>query len=75
MYRVIKKEARRIDAFEKVTGRARFAADLNFTGQLYAQTVYSRFPHAKIIRVPFILLSGKAFVKNTRSQKIYGIKN
>ncbi len=51
MYRAINKEAKRIDAFEKVTGRARFAADLNFTGQLYAQTVYSKFPHARIITI------------------------
>jgi len=51
MYRVINKEAKRIDAFEKVTGRARFAADVNFPGQLYAQTVYSKFPHAKILAI------------------------
>jgi CO/xanthine dehydrogenase Mo-binding subunit len=51
MYRVINKEAKRIDALEKVTGRARFAADLNLAGQLYAQTVYSKFPHAKILAI------------------------
>ncbi len=45
---VINKSSNRVDGYEKVTGKAKFGADLNFGNQLYAKTVYSEYPRAKI---------------------------
>ncbi|MFO7729847.1 MAG: xanthine dehydrogenase family protein molybdopterin-binding subunit [Spirochaetia bacterium] len=41
----------RLDAFEKVTGRAKYCGDVNFGEQLYAATVYSQYPHARIVSI------------------------
>lgn len=38
----------RIDVLEKVTGQARYCGDVQLGMQLYAQTVYSEHPRAKI---------------------------
>jgi CO/xanthine dehydrogenase Mo-binding subunit len=51
MYTSVNKSPRRVDAYEKVTGKAKFCADLDFGGQLYAQTVYSLHAHAKIVDI------------------------
>ncbi|MBU1180473.1 xanthine dehydrogenase family protein molybdopterin-binding subunit, partial [Patescibacteria group bacterium] len=51
MYKIINKSVKRIDAYEKVTGKAKYGADLNCTHQLYAKTVYSKYPHAKILKI------------------------
>jgi len=42
---------RRVDAFGKVTGRAKFAADHNFGHQLVGKVLRSKHPHAKILRI------------------------
>ncbi len=41
----------RPDGLEKVTGRARFAADLNIAGQLHAVVVRSPHAHARIVSI------------------------
>ncbi len=41
----------RHDGLDKVTGRARFAADLNLPGQLIAKVVRSPHPHARIVSI------------------------
>ena len=41
----------RHDGLEKVTGRARFAADLNMSGQLHGIVVRSPHPHARITSI------------------------
>ena len=51
MYKIINKSVKRIDAYEKVTGKVKYGADLNCTHQLYAKTVYSKYPHAKILKI------------------------
>ena len=51
MYKIVNKSVKKIDAYEKVTGKAKYGADLNFTHQLYAKTVYSKYPHAKILKI------------------------
>jgi len=51
MYKIINKSVKRIDAYEKVTGKAKYGADLNLAHQLYAKTVYSKYPHAKILKI------------------------
>src|SRR5690349_8294585 len=42
------RHAPRIDGIEKVTGAARFTADLTFPGLLEAKVLRSPLPHAKI---------------------------
>ncbi|MFW6409594.1 MAG: xanthine dehydrogenase family protein molybdopterin-binding subunit [Halanaerobiales bacterium] len=51
MYSEIKNSSNRVDGYEKVTGKAKFGEDLNFGNQLYAKTVYSEYPRAKIIEI------------------------
>ena len=51
MFHVVNKPVRRLDAVEKVTGRAKFAADLNVGGQLHAHTVYTDRPCAQILDI------------------------
>jgi CO/xanthine dehydrogenase Mo-binding subunit len=46
---VIGTAPRRVDALGKVTGRARFAADLAAPGMLWAEALLARRPHARII--------------------------
>ena len=48
---LIGKGERRVDAFGKVTGRARFAADYNVAHQLYGDVLRAKHPHARILRI------------------------
>lgn len=41
----------RLDGFAKVTGRARYTADVQLSGMLYAKFVNATVPHAKVISV------------------------
>lgn len=43
--------ARRLDADDKVTGRARYATDRTFPGLLHGKIVRSDRPHARIVRI------------------------
>lgn len=45
---VIGKSVPRMDALEKVTGQARYTFDVQLPGMLYARTVNSTVPHARI---------------------------
>ena len=47
----IGKPARRVDAADKVTGRARYVADYHLPGMLYARCLRSEVPHARIVCV------------------------
>ncbi|HDL64296.1 MAG TPA: xanthine dehydrogenase, partial [Proteobacteria bacterium] len=51
MYTIVNKSYPRIDGREKVTGRVKFGGDLNFDYQLYAKTLRSRYPHARIVAI------------------------
>ncbi|MGI9861751.1 xanthine dehydrogenase family protein molybdopterin-binding subunit [Moorella naiadis] len=42
---------RRLDALAKVTGRARYAADLQFPNMVHVKVLYSPHPHARIRRI------------------------
>ena len=44
----IGKRVTRIDAFDKVTGKAKYTSDLKLPGMLYAKMVRSKVPHAVI---------------------------
>jgi len=48
-YRIIGKSQPRVDSYEKVTGQARFVADLNPGGVLHARVVRSPHAHARIL--------------------------
>ncbi|GAC1622653.1 MAG: hypothetical protein NVS4B9_13940 [Ktedonobacteraceae bacterium] len=50
-YTAIGKNTRRIDAVEKLTGRARFAGDLAFPGLLHGRLVLSPYAHARIVAI------------------------
>ncbi|HVU12294.1 MAG TPA: molybdopterin cofactor-binding domain-containing protein [Phototrophicaceae bacterium] len=39
------------DSIERVTGRAKYTDDYTFDGMLFARTLRSRYPHAKIISI------------------------
>ena len=41
----------RVDALDKVTGRARYAADFNLPGQIYGYVRYADYPHADILSI------------------------
>ncbi|GAC1460594.1 MAG: xanthine dehydrogenase family protein molybdopterin-binding subunit [Ktedonobacteraceae bacterium] len=48
---VVGKPTRRQDAFDKVTGRTRYAGDLPFVGLLHARLVLSPYAHARILSI------------------------
>ncbi len=49
--RYIGKHRRRLDAEEKVTGRARFVGDYYLPGMLHAKVLRSPLPHARLVRL------------------------
>lgn len=51
MYHAINKPVPRLDVYEKVTGKAKYGADLWFEGMLYAKGVYADNPHARILEI------------------------
>lgn len=51
MYSYVGKGVQKVDLKEKVTGKAKYGGDLHFSGMLYAKTVYSRQPHATIVKI------------------------
>jgi CO/xanthine dehydrogenase Mo-binding subunit len=50
-FKLIGSPVPRVDAIDKVTGRAKYAADYNQPGQLYGAVKYADYPHAKIVRI------------------------
>ena len=50
-YSVVGKSLPRIDALEKVTGQARYGADMALPGMLYGKVLRSPFPHARILNI------------------------
>src|SRR5438132_10057993 len=50
-YTVLGKPVPRVDAVDKVTGAAKYAADVNLPGQLWARFLHSPYGHARIKRI------------------------
>lgn len=50
-YNKVNKPVKRIDAYEKVTGKAKFGADLEFADMLHAKVLRTKYPHAKILNI------------------------
>jgi len=46
--KIIGKRVTRIDALDKVTGKAKYTSDLKLPGMLYAKMLRSKVPHAVI---------------------------
>ncbi|MDP6172736.1 MAG: hypothetical protein QGF09_01040, partial [Rhodospirillales bacterium] len=53
----------RPDAIDKVTGQARYAADVNLPGQLYGMVLRSPHAHAKIVSID-----------SSKAEKLPGVK-
>jgi len=49
--RVVGRPVPRVDALEKVTGRARYVTDLTMPGMVHAKVVRSPYAHARVTRV------------------------
>jgi CO/xanthine dehydrogenase Mo-binding subunit len=62
-YRIIGKRVERVDAFERLTGEAKYAADIYLPGMLYVKMLRSPHPHAKVIRIDL-----------SRAQALPGVK-
>ncbi|GAI61715.1 unnamed protein product [marine sediment metagenome] len=50
-YDKVNRPIRRVDAYEKVTGKAKFGADLFFPNMLYGKVLRSKYPHARIVKI------------------------
>jgi CO/xanthine dehydrogenase Mo-binding subunit len=49
--RIVNKPAPRVDALDKVTGRARYGADLFLDGMLYGKVLRTPHPYARILKI------------------------
>ena len=49
--KIIGKRVTRIDAYDKVTGKAKFTSDMKLPGMLYAKMLRSNVPHADIASI------------------------
>src|SRR3989304_10095691 len=50
-FSVIGKSVPRVDALEKVTGKAKYSVELTLPGMLYGKILRSPYSHAKIVRI------------------------
>ncbi|MFQ5842294.1 MAG: hypothetical protein ACE5I8_07630, partial [Thermodesulfobacteriota bacterium] len=60
---VVGQPVRRVDAIEKVTGRAIYGDDLKFSNMLYGKALRSPYAHARILNI-----------NATRAQRLPGVK-
>jgi CO/xanthine dehydrogenase Mo-binding subunit len=77
--KIIGKSERRVDAWGKVTGRAKFAEDYSVGHQLWGKVLRSKHPHAKILSIDIkqaVALPGVEAVltaKDIPGSKTFGI--
>jgi len=50
-FEYVNKGVKRVDAYEKVTGKAKFGADMEFADMLYAKVLHTEYPHAEIKKI------------------------
>lgn len=50
-YQVIGRTVPRVEGVEKVTGQARYAADISLPGTVWGKTLHSPYLHARIVRI------------------------
>lgn len=58
------RDIQRIDAVEKVTGKARYTYDVNLPGMLYGRVLRSPHPHAKVLKVDLTKAAAHPKVKS-----------
>ena len=62
-YSVVGKSIPRVDAIEKVTGKAIYVGDFVLPGMLHGKVVRSSYPHAKILNI-----------NTSKAEKLPGVK-
>ncbi len=62
-YALLGKSIPRIDAYEKVTGSAKYAADIELPGMLWCKILRSPLPHARILNIDV-----------SRAKRLIGVK-
>lgn len=62
-FAIVGKKIPRIDAYERVTGQAQYAADIQLPGMLYARVLRSPHPHARIVGID-----------TSKAEKLPGVK-
>ncbi len=50
-YHIIGKPAQRVNAQYKVTGQARYSADIDLPGTLWGKSLHSPYAHARIVSI------------------------
>lgn len=50
-FNIIDQSINRVDALEKVTGKAAYISDLKFQNMLYGKVLRSKYPHARILNI------------------------
>jgi CO/xanthine dehydrogenase Mo-binding subunit len=50
-FKVIGKKVERVDAFERLTGEAKYASDIYLRGMLCVKILRSPYPHAKVVKI------------------------
>ncbi len=51
VFKHVNKPVERVDAYEKVTGKAKYGADIEFANMLYAKVLRTDYPHARILNI------------------------
>jgi CO/xanthine dehydrogenase Mo-binding subunit len=50
-FKIIGKRQPKVDAWERVSGKAKYASDIYLPGMLYARILRSPYPHAKVVNI------------------------
>jgi len=53
-YKVIGKKVERVDAFDRLVGEAKYAADIYLPEMLYVKILRSPHPHAKVVKIDLV---------------------
>lgn len=69
IFQTIGKNVLRADAYDKVTGRAKYAGDKKFPGLLHAKLLRSPWPHAEIVSIDTSLAEQLPGVKKVLTYK------
>jgi CO/xanthine dehydrogenase Mo-binding subunit len=62
-FKVVGKKVERVDAFERLTGEAKYASDVYLPGMLYVKVLRSPHAHAKVVKID-----------TARAQALQGVK-
>jgi len=65
MFSTVNKPAERVDAYEKVTGRAKYGADLQFAGMLYGKVLSVAEGNDKPAKYPLVFRESQVVLINS----------